>query len=388
MSVVAGTIGRALRFGEELSPQDASDDHRPAIPLNDLRPNLSSETVSLATAAVVVNSTAMETSVAGEFIGSSTESSLLRFAQEGLGMGPVSIERDAADIVHMIPFDSRRKWMAVVLRLGPSRYRLLVKGGAEVIIAKCSTILSDPQNGLAQATLLPEDVTNLSAIVSQFAEERLRVVAAGYKNFDTWEGGDDNSGALSETALAGLVSDLTFIGSFGIRDPLRPNVALSVRQCQSAGVFVRIVTGDNFLTAKSIASEACIYTPGGIAIDGPTFRHLTDDQLSLVAWRIQVLARSSPEDKKRLVAHLKSLGEIVAVTGDGTNDALALKTADIGFSMGVSGTEVAKEASDIILMDDNFASIVKAISWGRAVNDATKKFLQASKCPSHRRDEK
>ena len=111
-------------------------------------------------------------------------------------------------------------------------------------------------------------------------------------------------------------------------------------------------------------------------MEGPVFRKLSSKQLTQVIPRLQVLARSSPEDKKLLVGHLKKLGETVAVTGDGTNDAPALKTADVGFSMGIAGTEVAKEASAIILMDDNFASIVKAISWGRTVNDAVKKFLQ------------
>ena len=133
------------------------------------------------------------------------------------------------------------------------------------------------------------------------------------------------------------------------------------------------------MTAKAIASECGIYTAGGIAMEGPVFRKLGTKQLMQVIPRLQVLARSSPEDKKLLVKELKKQGETVAVTGDGTNDAAALKAADVGFSMGISGTEVAKEASDIILMDDNFASIVKAISWGRAVNDAVKKFLQVRK---------
>ena len=166
------------------------------------------------------------------------------------------------------------------------------------------------------------------------------------------------------------------LGIFGIQDPLRPGVTEAVEQCQRAGVFVRRVTGDNIMTAKAIAQECGIYTPGGIAIEGPKFRQLSTRQMNQIIPRLQVVARSSPDDKKILVSRLKSLGETVAVTGDGTNDAQALKSADVGFSMGVAGTEVAKEASDIILMDDNFASIVKAMSWGRAVNDAVKKFLQ------------
>ena len=168
-----------------------------------------------------------------------------------------------------------------------------------------------------------------------------------------------------------------FLGLVGIQDPLRPGVTEAVRQCQGAGVFVRMVTGDNLMTAKAIARECGIFTPGGIAMDGLAFRKLETKQMRQVLPRLQILARSSPEDKKLLVGQLKKLGETVAVTGDGTNDAPALKTADVGFSMGLAGTEVAKEASAIILMDDNFASIVKAISWGRTVNDAVKKFLQA-----------
>jgi Ca2+-transporting ATPase len=150
----------------------------------------------------------------------------------------------------------------------------------------------------------------------------------------------------------------------------------AVAKCRRAGVTVKMCTGDNVLTARSIALQCGIYTAGGIIMEGPVFRTLDDVQLLEVVPRLQVLARSSPEDKKILVTKLKELGEIVGVTGDGTNDGPALKTANVGFSMGIAGTEVAKEASDIILMDDNFSSIVKAIMWGRCVNDAVRKFLQ------------
>jgi Ca2+-transporting ATPase len=130
-------------------------------------------------------------------------------------------------------------------------------------------------------------------------------------------------------------------------------------------------------TARAIATECLIYTEGGLVMEGPDFRRLSTEQLDEMLPRLQVLARSSPEDKRILVTRLKALGEIVAVTGDGTNDAPALKAANVGFSM-VSGTEVAKEASSIILMDDNFSSIITALMWGRAVNDAVQKFLQVS----------
>jgi Ca2+-transporting ATPase len=173
-----------------------------------------------------------------------------------------------------------------------------------------------------------------------------------------------------------LAKDLTLIAITGIEDPLREGVRDAVLKCQRAGVSVKMCTGDNVLTARSIATQCGIFTPGGIIMEGPVFRQLSQTEMIELVPRLQVLARSSPEDKKILVETLKMIGEIVGVTGDGTNDGPALKTANVGFSMGIAGTEVAKEASDIILMDDNFASIVKAIMWGRCVNDAVRKFLQ------------
>ncbi|KAG9622339.1 calcium-translocating P-type ATPase, partial [Aureobasidium melanogenum] len=173
-----------------------------------------------------------------------------------------------------------------------------------------------------------------------------------------------------------VLKDMTFLGVIGIQDPLRDGVTDAVMDCLTAGVFPRMVTGDNIMTAKAIASECGIFTPGGVALEGPVFRKMSKQEQLAVIPKLQVLARSSPDDKRVLVKRLKEMGETVAVTGDGTNDAPALKAADVGFSMGIAGTEVAKEASDIILMDDNFASIIKALMWGRAVNDAVQKFLQ------------
>ena len=173
-----------------------------------------------------------------------------------------------------------------------------------------------------------------------------------------------------------LAIDLTLISITGIEDPLRDGVREAVADCKKAGVRVTMCTGDNVLTARSIAQQCGIYTTGGIIMEGPHFRTLTPDTMKAIAPRLQVLARSSPEDKRLLVETLKQHDDIVGVTGDGTNDGPALKTANVGFSMGVTGTEIAKEASDIILMDDNFSSIVKAIMWGRCVNDAVRKFLQ------------
>jgi Ca2+-transporting ATPase len=187
-----------------------------------------------------------------------------------------------------------------------------------------------------------------------------------------------------EVVFEDILKDLVFFGLVGIRDPLREGAREAVQACREAGAIVRMVTGDNILTAKAIAKECGILSPtptpvascSDIAMEGAEFRSLSTEERDRIIPNLKVLARSSPDDKRILVMRLKEMGEIVAVTGDGTNDAPALAAADIGLSMGISGTEIAREASSIVLLDDNFASIVKAIMWGRAVNDAVKKFLQ------------
>jgi Ca2+-transporting ATPase len=173
-----------------------------------------------------------------------------------------------------------------------------------------------------------------------------------------------------------LTTDLTLISIIGIEDPLRTGVREAVANCGKAGVRVKLCTGDNMLGARSIAQQCGIYTPGGIVMEGPHFRTLSPEVVKAIVPRLQVLVRSSPEDKCVLIETLKQLGDVVGVTSGGSNDGPALKTAQIGFSMGIAGTEVATEASDVILMDDNFSSIVKAIIWGRCVNDSVRKFLQ------------
>ena len=179
--------------------------------------------------------------------------------------------------------------------------------------------------------------------------------------------------------------DMVLVAAYGIKDPLRKEVPDAVLKCQRAGITVRMLTGDSLLTAKNIAKEAQILTPGGIVMEGPDFSKLSPqaqkDVLQSVrpdgrVQKLQVLARCSPQDKFTIVQRLKELGEVVAVTGDGTNDAPALKEADVGLSMGVAGTAVAQEASDIVIMDDNFSSIVKSVMWGRSVYDNIRRFLQ------------
>ena len=393
MSVVAGTIGMSSRFGDKQalgSPKDNANgkittDSPTAgsdISSAEFVSTLSDDTRDLIKDSILLNSTAFESEENGRvvFIGSKTETSLLTFANDHLGIGSVSEVRANADVVEMVPFDSGRKCMAVVIRLVNGKYRMLVKGASEILIARCTNIIRDPTRSIAETLLTPENMETLNGVVSNYASRSLRTIALLYKNYEQWppRGAPMQREDPHSVDFDKIFKDMVFLGVVGIQDPLRQGVTEAVRQCQGAGVFVRMVTGDNIMTAKAIASECGIYTAGGIAMEGPVFRKLAPKQLLQIIPRLQVLARSSPEDKKLLVTQLKKQGETVAVTGDGTNDAPALKAADVGFSMGIAGTEVAKEASDIILMDDNFASIVKAVSWGRAVNDAVKKFLQVS----------
>ncbi|KAL4925838.1 putative P-type calcium ATPase [Aspergillus undulatus] len=393
MTAVAATLGTRTKFGgksQASAPASNSPTHgneqQTADSANALSPSeftssLSKPAKELLVDSIVLNSTAFEGEQEGAtvFIGSKTETALLGFARTYLGLGSLSEARDNASVAQMMPFDSGRKCMAVVIKIdNGKKYRMLVKGASEVLLAKSTRIVKDPTQSLEEGPLSDKDRSKLNNVINNYATQSLRTIGLVYRDFTEWppRGAPTQEEDRSLASFDHIFKDMVMFGVFGIQDPLRAGVTDSVRQCQRAGVFVRMVTGDNIVTAKAIAQECGIFTPGGVAIEGPKFRKLSDRQMTQIIPRLQVLARSSPDDKKILVSHLKKLGETVAATGDGTNDAQALKTADVGFSMGITGTEVAKEASDIILMDDNFASIVKAMAWGRTVNDAVKKFLQ------------
>ena len=245
------------------------------------------------------------------------------------------------------------------------------------MLEHCAEVIRDPTKNISGTAMSIDSRQTLSNLITSYAERSLRTIGLVYRDFDRWPPKHARrvEGDSNEAVFEDIFNNMVFLAIVGIQDPLREGVREAVETCQKAGVTVRMVTGDNITTAKAIASACGIYT-GGDVLEGPAFRKLSSKEKDRIIPTLQVLARSSPEDKRILVKRLKELGETVAVTGDGTNDAPALKTADVGFSMGMAGTEVAKEASDIILMDDNFASIVKAMMWGRAVNDAVKKFLQ------------
>ncbi|KAK2127859.1 hypothetical protein NOF04DRAFT_1324713 [Fusarium oxysporum II5] len=320
--------------------------------------NLCPETRKLITQSVAINSTAFEGTNEGDaaFIGSKTETALLQLAKDHLGMQSLSEARANEQIVLIEPFNSVKKYMLAVIKV-QAGYRVLIKGASEIMVSFCSTE-ANPTTGAVE----PLDRKAADDAIMAFARKSLRTIGLVYKDFE-------------EMPDLENLGDLTLLGIVGIQDPVREGVPQAVQNARRAGVVTRMVTGDNLVTARAIATECGIFTDG-IVMEGPDFRKLSEEELDKIIPRLQVLARSSPDDKRILVTRLKVLGETVAVTGDGTNDAPALKAADIGFSMGISGTEVAKEASEIILMDDNFASIITALKWGRAVNDAVQKFLQ------------
>ncbi|CAI0430461.1 unnamed protein product [Linum tenue] len=281
-----------------------------------------------------------------EILGTPTEAAILEF---GLSLGgEFQAEREAVKLVKLEPFNSTKKRMGAIVELPGEggRMRAHSKGASEIVLASCEKVI----NAKGEIVALDDSsVKFLQATIDQFAGEALRTLCLAYKEV---QGGFSPNDAIPE-------SGYTCIGIVGIKDPVRPGVKESVAVCHAAGIAVRMVTGDNINTAKAIARECGILTSDGIAIEGP------------------VMARSSPLDKHTLVKHLRTtFDDVVAVTGDGTNDAPALHEADIGLAMGIAGTEVAKESADVIILDDNFSTIVTVAKWGRSVYINIQKFVQ------------
>ena len=297
-------------------------------------------------------------------------------AVSSLGLPPLQIqsavEREliAAAVEHQLHTqrEERREGSSTT-----TAYRRYYKGAAEVIVANCSH--SVDQQGVSRE-MSAEEKVRLQARVDSLTKQGLRTIGFSFITYPSLLRDDD--GALIEPADT---PTCTFIGVVGIKDPLRPEAYTAVRACQKAGVVVRMVTGDHIETAKFIAKECGILTsPHHVAMLGEEFRAMIaqgqEAKLKEMIPRLRVLARSKPEDKEALVQYLKRSGEIVAATGDGTNDAPQLKAANVGIAMFQSGTAVAKAAAQIWILDDNFDSIVKSIMWGRAVYDNIRKFVQ------------
>ncbi|KAH9612751.1 hypothetical protein KSS87_018150 [Heliosperma pusillum] len=314
-----------------------------------------SQVIFLNTGAEVVKDQDGKTSILGQ----PTETALLEL---GLSLGgDYGNFRKQYVIKNVEPFSSVRKNMSVLVALPEGGYRAFCKGASEIVLGMCNRIIDE--NGHS-AELSNEQVDLITGVINGFASEALRTLCLAFRDMD--DGCDEKS--IPKEGF-------TLIGVIGIKDPVRPGVKDAVQTCLAAGITVRMVTGDNINTAIAIAKECGILTDG-IAIEGPEFRNKSLEEMKEIIPRIQVMARSLPSDKHTLVKTLRMLGEVVAVTGDGTNDAPALHESDIGLAMGIAGTEVAKDSADVIILDDNFSTIVNVAKWGRSVYVNIQKFVQ------------
>ncbi|XP_065499004.1 plasma membrane calcium-transporting ATPase 2 isoform X3 [Caloenas nicobarica] len=316
-------------------------------------------------------------------VGNKTECGLLGFV--------LDLKQDYEPVRNLIPeeklykvytFNSVRKSMSTVIKMPDGSFRMYSKGASEIVLKKCSRIL----NAAGEPRIFrPRDRDEMvKKVIEPMACDGLRTICVAFRDFNSspepdWDNEND------------ILSDLTCICVVGIEDPVRPEVPEAIRKCQRAGITVRMVTGDNINTARAIAIKCGIIHPGEdfLCLEGKEFNRrirnekgeIEQERIDKIWPKLRVLARSSPTDKHTLVKGIidstqVEQRQVVAVTGDGTNDGPALKKADVGFAMGIAGTDVAKEASDIILTDDNFSSIVKAVMWGRNVYDSISKFLQ------------
>lgn len=345
-------------------------------------------------------------------VGNKTECALIGFVNDiGCDYQAIRTEYPEETFVKVFTFHSGRKAMATMVKAPKDRIRVHVKGASERVVTWCDWCID--KNGNVQKFSKKDAEDLIKNVIEPMACDGLRTIGIAVKevcsNPDAQLADNEEYIPLNESCEARnldgdvstvdswihadqrVFSKLTLIGVAGIEDPVRSEVPAAIETCQRAGIVVRMVTGDNINTARSIATKCGILKPKSdlLIMEGPDFNRSVRDKDGVIQqhlidqiWpNLRVLARSSPTDKYTLVkgiidSNLSPTREVVAVTGDGTNDGPALRKADVGFAMGIAGTDVAKEASDIILTDDNFTSIVKAVMWGRNIYDSIAKFLQ------------
>ncbi len=285
-------------------------------------------------------------------VGDPTELALIDFGKEH---GVLKSKLDSAcPRVGEVAFDSTRKRMSTINSIPSGGYCVNTKGGLDEVLSVCTQI--ETADGIR--AIEKSDIEDIQKRNTAMAEGALRVLAMAYKTVDSVP-------ETPEEAESGLV----FVGITGMIDPEREEVIDAIHECHEAGIRTVMITGDHKATALAIASKIGIYNPGDVAITGTELEKIPDDEFNASVEKYSVYARIAPEQKVKIVTAWQKKGEIVAMTGDGVNDAPALKQADIGVSMGITGTEVAKDASDMVLADDNFVTIVSAVSEGRRIYD-------------------
>jgi Ca2+-transporting ATPase len=294
-----------------------------------------------------------------DIVGDPTEGALLAVAGKA-GLWRNELEA-GYHLLYELPFDSDRKRMTTIWRGPDGDTRAYVKGAPDVVVRLCTHV----QDGGRARPATSEDWDRLLALNDGFAEEAMRVLAVAYRNLEE----------VADPTIADVERELVFSALMAMKDPPRPEAKEAIATARRAGLEVVMITGDHKSTAVAIAKELELFREGDLALTGPELDALDDGQLRDIVERVRVYARVSPEHKLRIVGAWESRGHIVAMTGDGVNDAPALKEADIGIAMGITGTDVSKEASDMILTDDNFASIVAAVEEGRAVFDNIRRFI-------------
>lgn len=325
---------------------------------NNAKISLSKTAKLLLTAGMLCNNSRLE--LEGEkwaVKGDPTEGALVVVARKA-GFSKEELERKYKR-VDEIPFTSERKVMTT-LHVLKKRYFVFVKGATEVVLAKCSKLM----NGSKLTELTKERREKIGKINESLAKEGLRILAIAYKTSTKKISKDDAE------------KDLVFLGLVCLNDPPRPDAVQAVELCKQAGIKVVMITGDHKLTALAIAKEMGIYEPGSKVLTGKELESISQAELEEIVETVSVYARVLPRHKLRIVKALKRKGHVVAMTGDGINDAPALKEADVGVAMGVTGTDVTKEASDLVLKDDNFATLVKAVERGRVTYDNIRKFVR------------
>ncbi len=297
-------------------------------------------------------------------VGDTTEGALIVAAAKA-GLVKKELEKEYPRI-HEVPFTSERKMMSTVHKTSDGKLVAFVKGAPEVILDHCSHILT----GGKSAKLTSKRRDAIAKANEDLANQALRLLGIAYKELDSVK----TESFAGEVSNDKIESNLVFIGLAGMIDPPREEARTANQLCRKAGIKTVMITGDHQLTAIAVATEIGMMEKGGIALTGAELDEISEDEFDRVVEDVLVYARVSPEHKLRIVKALKKKGHIVAMTGDGVNDAPALKQSDIGVAMGITGTDVTKEAADMVLADDNFATIVSAVEGGRTIFDNIRKF--------------